>query len=128
MRYDELIATVRRRGEHAGTEESERITRAVLSVLGRRLPADTATGLAARLPDEFAVALLGQSGNGETFDAETFLSTLATELRTSLAGAKWDASAVLSTVADAIDEADLDAVLEHLPRGYADLFGHAEMA
>jgi uncharacterized protein (DUF2267 family) len=42
--------------------------------------------------------------------------------------ARWDASAVLSTVADAVSGGELNDVLTQLPSGYAVLFGKSALS
>ncbi len=52
---------------------------------------------------------------------------MARNLNTTLATARWDASCVLTALADLVGE-DLTArLLDYLPRGYALLFGRADL-
>jgi uncharacterized protein (DUF2267 family) len=50
MRYDEFLAKVRERGEYADAHEAERVTRAVLGTLARRLSPGEVRDRAAQLP------------------------------------------------------------------------------
>ncbi|GAB2899784.1 hypothetical protein GCM10027074_77870 [Streptomyces deserti] len=42
--------------------------------------------------------------------------------------AEWDASAVLSTLADAVSGGELNQILSQLPSGYAALFCRADLS
>ncbi|GGT24312.1 hypothetical protein GCM10010271_29630 [Streptomyces kurssanovii] len=42
--------------------------------------------------------------------------------------AQWDASAVLSTLADAVSPGELNQVISQLPSGYAVLFGKPDLS
>ena len=58
---------------------------------------------------------------------EQFIDQLAKSLGTSREIARWDASAVLTTVAEAITGGQLNQVLSQLQSGYAELFGKPEL-
>ncbi|MGW4806831.1 hypothetical protein [Kitasatospora sp. NPDC004272] len=65
--------------------------------------------------------------------APAFVEALAATLATSLAAARWDASSVLTALADLagpdLAGPDLaDRLPARLPRGYALLFGRADLA
>src|SRR5690242_5928464 len=97
MRYDEFLAAIRERGEYPDTAEAERVARVVLSAFAARLKPGRVDDLAAQLPPEAAEMLSVQRFGVEEFLRRVAAGTGATE-RT----AEWDASAVLSTVADAV--------------------------
>jgi uncharacterized protein (DUF2267 family) len=42
--------------------------------------------------------------------------------------AQWDASAVLSTLADAVSPGELNQIISQLPSGYAVLFGKPDLS
>lgn len=123
MKYDQFLATVRDRGEYRDQKEAERITQIVLAVLGRRLDPGEAQHLAAQLPVQAAVVLVDQAGPADPMSVREFLATIAERTGSTESTARWDASAVLSTVADAITGGELHDVLGQLPSGYAALFG-----
>lgn len=127
VKYDEFIATVRERGEYADRHEAEQVTRAVLGVLGERLAGGEPKDLAAQLPEELQDSLLEVPG-AAAFGVEEFLRRVAERLPATNETARWDASAVLSTVADAVSGGQLNQVLSQLPSGYAELFGKPELA
>lgn len=127
MRYDEFLARVREHGEYADRAEADRTTRAVLGLLGRRLVDGERKDLAAQLPGELQDAVLTAVPQ-EAFGVEEFLRRLAHELSASEETARWDASAVLTTLAAAVSGGELNHVLTQLPAGYAPLFGKADLA
>jgi uncharacterized protein (DUF2267 family) len=126
VRYDEFLARVRERGEYADPAEAERVTHLVLGILAQRLDPDEAEDLAAQLPGPLAATLIsaGRGAPGR-FGVREFLGRVATGAGATARTAEWDASAVLSTVAEAVSDGELDDVLSQLPSGYAPLFGRA---
>lgn len=129
MKYHEFLAKIRQFGEYESQEEAERVTRTVLGVLGARLTGSEAKDLAAQLPDQMSDVLLVQSEPGQPLGVEEFLSEVAKRLGgASTETARWDASAVLTTVAQGIEGGQLNHVLSQLPTHYAPLFGHPELA
>lgn len=139
MKTDEFYAKVRDRGNYENVAEAERVTNTVLGLLGRRLAGGEAKDLAAQLPPEVQQPLLavqaepsegraGGASGGEGFGVEEFLSRAASELDATAETAKWDASAVLTTVAEAITGGELNQVLTQLQPAYAELFGKPELA
>lgn len=129
MQYHEFLAKVRERGEYETKAEVEQVVRSVLAVLGMRLAGGEARDLAGQLPDEVSDVLITQEGQGRSLGLERFLEKVAARLSShSVETARWDASAVLSTLAEGIDGGELNQVLSQLPSGYAPLFGHPELA
>jgi uncharacterized protein (DUF2267 family) len=128
MRYDEFLAQVRDRGSYADQAEAERVTRSVLDLLGERLAGGEAKDLASQLPAELQEPLLTAADSAEGYGVEEFLRRLAQRLDATEETARWDASAVLTTVADAISGGELNQVLSQLPSTYAELFGKPELA
>ncbi|TFV87097.1 DUF2267 domain-containing protein [Blastococcus sp. CT_GayMR20] len=127
MRYDEFLAKVREHGEYADQTEADRATRAVLGLLGQRLVDGERKDLAAQLPGELQDAVL-TAGPQEAFGVEEFLRRVAGELSATEETARWDASAVLTTLAEAVSGGELNQILTQLPAGYAPLFGKADLA
>lgn len=128
MRYDMFLSRVRERGEYADTREAEDVTRAVLGLLAQRLDPGEAGDLAAQLPAQAAATLTATPGPVETFGVHEFLDRVAAATHASEATARWDASAVLTTVAEAVSGGELNDVLTQLPSGYAVLFGKATLS
>ena len=128
MKEHEFLAKVRERGSYADQAEAENVSRVVLGVLGERLAGGESAHVAAQLPERLKDALGRGDDAGATFGVEEFVSRVAAALDTSPETAKWDASAVLTTVAEAVTGGQLNQVLSQLPSGYAELFGKPELA
>ncbi len=129
MKYDELLARVRDSGEYDTREEAERVVRVVLAALGVRLVGGEAKDLAAQVPDQVSEVLTVQADSGGVqVGIEDFLREISRQLGTdSTETARWDASAVLTTLAEGITGGELNQLLSQLPSGYAPLFGHPEL-
>lgn len=127
MNRDEFLGKVRERGEYADRAETERVTQTVLSTLGERLGGVEAKDLAAQLPGDLADAL-PSDGAGEGYGEQMFLRRLAEKLGATEETARWDASAVLTTVAESVTGGQLNQILSRLPSGYAELFGKPELS
>lgn len=124
---DELIARIRDRGEYDGPAEAESACRTVLGVLGTRLMPVEAEQLAAQLPGDLGEAVT-VGGPGRRFGVTEFLRQVADQMGATTDTARWDASAVLSTVAESVSGGQLNKLISQLPAGYAELFGHAELS
>ena len=128
MQDHEFLAKVRERGNYGDQAEAENVTRAVLGVLAGRLAGGEAEHVAAQLPERLRDAVSGVDEAGAGYGVEEFLSRVASTLGTSPEVAKWDASAVLTTVGEAVTGGPLNQVLSQLPSSYAELFGKPELA
>jgi uncharacterized protein (DUF2267 family) len=129
MNYDQFVAAVRDRGEYPDRSQAEEVTTWVLEVLARRLTREEADDLAAQLPAPLAKALQRRDGQpAQTFGVEEFLRQVAERIGARPGTAEWDASAVLSTLAEAVSGGQLNQLLSQLPSGYAPLFGKPELA
>ena len=127
MRYDEFLARVRERGEYADRSEAERATHAVLELLAQRLVEGERKDLAAQLPHELQDVVVSDLAQ-EPFGVEEFLRRLAQRLSASEDTARRDASAVLTTLAEAVSGGQVNQILTQLPAAYAPLFGKADLA
>jgi uncharacterized protein (DUF2267 family) len=123
VKLDEFLARVRDRGEYHSPEEAEHVSVAVLWALACRITPEEADDLAAQLPAPLDEALHLDRGRPEPFGREEFLRRVAQQTGARPRTAEWDASAVLSTVADAVSGGQVDHLLSQLPSRYADLFG-----
>lgn len=129
MQYHEFLATVRDRGQYADQEEAGRIATAVAEVLATRLTPGEAGDLAAQLPGPLGATLASVgSSPAASFGAEEFCERVADLTGARPRTAEWDASAVLTTVADAVSDGQLNHLLSQLPADYAPLFGRAGLA
>lgn len=128
MKYEEFLARVRERGEYVDQAEAERVTYAVLRVLATRLPPGELKDLAAQLPGPLGESLQIDPGAvTESYGVDEFCRRVAEQAGTRPATAEWDASAVLSTVADNISGGELNQLISLLPSGYAALLGKPEL-
>jgi uncharacterized protein (DUF2267 family) len=129
VNHDEFVAAVCERGEYADQREAEEVATWVLEVFARRLTREEASALAAQLPDPLAKAVQRRGDQpNETFGVDEFLRQVAERIGARPGTAEWDASAVLSTLADAVPGEQLSQLLSLLPSGYAPLFGQPEPA
>ena len=126
--WSRLVDAVQESGQYATTEEAERITRIVLSALGGHVIGDERVELAHRLPEEAARLIAAQIPVTRPLTAPAFVDSVATRVEGATpATARWDVSAVLSTLPALVGD-DLTArLLRQLPPGYALLFGKAEL-
>jgi uncharacterized protein (DUF2267 family) len=128
MKTDEFLATVRDRGNYADQAEAREVTGTVLTALAHRLGVDDAKEVAAQLPVDLQDAMTSVTGPAEPFGVDAFLARVAHALSTSTETAKWDASAVLTTLAEAMAEDGLNQLLGRVQSGYAVLFGKPVLA
>ncbi|MEU2930655.1 DUF2267 domain-containing protein [Streptomyces sp. NPDC007251] len=123
--WDLFLGRVRESGAYTTDKETESVVRAVLAALGAQLEGEVRTDLAAQLPLRCKPLLLDPlpatrpMTPTEFVAAVTLLIDGATEET-----ARWDASAVLTTVADCVDSQLVQQMLVQLPPGYGLLFGH----
>ncbi|WP_030394349.1 MULTISPECIES: DUF2267 domain-containing protein [Kitasatospora] len=125
--YRHLLQQVRNLGRYPTDEEAERALDAVLAVLGSQLTGDERCDLAAALPERARAVLAAQIPLPTPVTAPAFVETLAHTLNTSLTAARWDASSVLTALTTHTGDHLTDRLLTHLPRGYALLFGRADL-
>ncbi|MEV0976457.1 DUF2267 domain-containing protein [Streptomyces sp. NPDC049915] len=129
MRYDEFLARVRERGEYDSQDEAAEVTEGVLSVLAQRISPGEVDDLGSQLPGPLGQTLAAaKPQQAESFGIEEFFRRVAEKTGARPRTAEWDASAVLTAVADAVSGGELNQVISQLPSGYAVLFGKADLA
>ncbi|MFF3775602.1 DUF2267 domain-containing protein [Streptomyces sp. NPDC002232] len=127
LRREAFLDHVRERGEYGTAQEAERAARVVLALLGAHLVGEARAQLAARLPETYALILLNPLQSAEPLPPERFVRATAAWIEGATEQtATWDVSAVLSTVADTVDEDLLGQILLQLPAGYDLLFGRPQ--
>ncbi|MGW4895702.1 DUF2267 domain-containing protein [Kitasatospora sp. NPDC004240] len=126
-RYHHLLRQVRNLGRYPTDEEAERVLDAVLTVLGSQLTGEERCDLAAALPDRARAVFTAQIPLPQPVAAPAFVEAIARTLGTSLTAARWDTSSVLTALTTLTDDHLTDRLLTHLPRGYALLFGRADL-
>ncbi|MFI9365807.1 DUF2267 domain-containing protein [Kitasatospora sp. NPDC053057] len=127
-RHRRLIQQVRSNGRYRTDEEADRVLTAVLTQLGAQLTGEERCDLAAALPERARAVFAAQIPLPEPVSAPAFVEALARTLGTTLTAARWDASSVLTALATVADQDLTDRLLTRLPRGYALLFGRADLA
>lgn len=128
MSLHDLVQQVRTMGEYPTDAEAERVLRCVLSMLGGHLGRAERVELARRLPPEAAAVVTDQLPAEQPLSAAEFVAVLAERLHGATpATARWDAGAVLASVAELAGDDFTERLLDALPRGYALLFGRADL-
>ncbi|MEU6807882.1 DUF2267 domain-containing protein [Streptomyces sp. NPDC046831] len=129
MQQHEFLARVRELGEYDSQDEAAKVTEAVLSVLAQRISPGEVDDLASQLPGRLGPALAeAKPPQAESFGIEEFYRRVAERTGARPRTAEWDASAVLTTVAEAVSGGELNQIISQLPSGYAVLFGKADLA
>ncbi|HEY5833012.1 DUF2267 domain-containing protein [Streptomyces sp.] len=127
MKWDDFLAAAQERGEYASRDEAERAARVVLALLGAHLVGSERAELAARLPDTLSPVLLNPLQAPEPLSPDRFVRATAAWIEGATEQtARWDASAVLSVVADAAGDDLMRGILLQLPPGYDLLFGRPQ--
>ncbi|MEU2390329.1 DUF2267 domain-containing protein [Streptomyces sp. NPDC007369] len=129
LRQDAFLEHVQERGEYTTRQEADRAARVVLALLGAHLVGEDRARTAASLPETYALILLNPLAAAEPLDTQRFVRATAAWIEGATEQtAAWDVSAVLSVVADALDDDLLQRVLLQLPPGYDLLFGRPRPA
>lgn len=127
MRREAFLAQVQERGEYETAEETDRVARVVLALLGAHLAGSVRAELAARLPETYALILLNPLQATEPLSPERFVRATAAWIEGATeTTALWDIGAVLSAAAAAAGDTLIREVLLQLPPGYDLLFGHPQ--
>ncbi|MEW2424063.1 DUF2267 domain-containing protein [Streptomyces nigra] len=129
MKYDGFLAHVRERGEYRDQNEAADVTSAVLEVLAQRISPGEVKDLASQMPGPLGQVLhQAMPPRAQSFGIEEFYRRVAERTDGRPRTAQWDASAVLTTVADAVTGGELNQIISQLPSSYAVLFGKADLA
>ena len=116
MDFDQFVGLVQHRLELPGTGEAVRATRATLSTLGRRIPAEAAEDLAASLPIEIKWYPTGAvETHGERFDWATFLDRVSEIEGRDKAEVAYHARVVVDLVSEVVPESDFQQLRDQLP-------------
>ncbi|RRQ79706.1 hypothetical protein CQW39_10605 [Streptomyces griseofuscus] len=127
--WEALTEAVRETGGYPTRAQAEHLTRLVLTALGTHLTGDERVALAQSLPPEAGHLIASQIPLPHPLTAREFVDSVSTQIPDSTpATARWDVSSVLTAISTTIGPALTDRVLSQLPRGYALLFGRAELA
>ncbi|AUG81212.1 hypothetical protein CFP65_6563 [Kitasatospora sp. MMS16-BH015] len=127
MTWHQLLDHVRRLGQYATEQEAQQALDVVLGILGSQLGGDERCALATVLPERARATFVAPIPLTRPATAPAFVEAVARNLNTTLAQARWHTSTVLAALADAAGPDLTDRLLAHLPRGYAFLFGRADL-
>ncbi|GHH80213.1 hypothetical protein GCM10018793_34860 [Streptomyces sulfonofaciens] len=122
-----LVQRIRTSGGFGGDEEAERVLNAVLAVLGGHVIGEERCELARLLPTGAAELFAGQIPLTQPLTAPGFVAAVATRLNLPQPAARWATGTVLTVLAEQAGEALTRRILACLPRGYALLFGVADL-
>lgn len=126
--WEDLTGAVREAGGYSTRARAEHLTRTVLTALGSHLTGDERVALAQSLPPEAGHLIAAQIPLPHPLPAREFVDSVSTRIPDSTpATARWDVSSVLTTLSTTIGPDLTDRLLTQLPRGYALLFGRAEL-
>ncbi|MGK5639225.1 DUF2267 domain-containing protein [Streptomyces sp. URMC 126] len=128
MTWHDLVRRIRTAGRYTTDREAEDVLRAVLGVLGGHVTGEERCELAALLPPEAGAVLAGSIPLTQPLTAPGFVDAVAAALGSvPPPTARWAAGTVLTELADTAGEDLTGRILAQLPRGYALLFGRAEL-
>ncbi|CAL9280763.1 MULTISPECIES: DUF2267 domain-containing protein [unclassified Streptomyces] len=128
MTWQELVDRIRTAGRYETDAEAERVLRDVLTVLGGHVIGDERCELVRLLPAEAGALLAAQIPVTEPVTAPEFVERVARRLALTPAEARWATSTVLTVVGAYVGDDLTRRILAGLPRGYALLFGLADLA
>ncbi len=122
-----MLEKVRYEGAYSTLEKADEAVRLVLAGLGRQLTGNERADLAACLPVEAACVLTAQIPDAQPLTGWAFVKDLAVRTGASVATTRWDTGSVFSAVAAHAGHELITRILGRLPRGYALLFGRADL-
>lgn len=120
MDFEQFIAAVSTRG-HLDRDAAERVSRACLSTLARRLNRGEVRELVDRLPIEMAPWLF-HDGEPEAFDVDEFLARMASSAGVDRRTADRLARVIFSVLRDALDADEVAALAAALPENMRAVF------
>jgi uncharacterized protein (DUF2267 family) len=121
-----LLDQVEERGGYAVRQDAVGAVRSVLEVLGAHLVGDDRTDLARLLPQHCGPLLIDAAPAREPLTPSGFIEAVAARDGVSMREARRAVTAVLTTVAEAVDEMLLRRILVQLPPGHAVFFGRTD--
>ncbi|MFG3497730.1 DUF2267 domain-containing protein [Streptomyces sp. NPDC047928] len=128
MRWHGLVRRIRTTGRYATDTEAERVLRAVLTVLGGHVTGEERCELVRLLPPEAGEVVAAQIPLTEPVSAPRFVESVARALAPlTVPEARWATGTVLTVIAERAGDDLTRRILAGLPRGYALLFGRAEL-
>ncbi|WP_171171441.1 DUF2267 domain-containing protein [Streptomyces sp. I05A-00742] len=128
MTWHELVRRIRTSGRYTTDAEAEDVLRAVLTVLGGHVIGEERCELVRLLPTGAGEILASRIPLTQPLTAPEFVEAVAAGLGSvPLPTARWGVGTVLGVLAETAGEELTGRILAGLPRGYALLFGRAEL-
>ena len=125
MQHGEIVAAVQERAGVPDPVEADRVTRATLDVLGRRLTACPNRRVAFQLPSVLA-SELHEDDEAADFGIAEFYERVAGRSGTTTEQARQLSRVVVDVVRESMRPDDVTAVLEARPVDFGDLLGVPE--
>ncbi len=126
MQYAEFLKKVQDQiGPAHGSTTSDEASHAIaatLETLGECITGEEARNLADQLPKEIKEPLQQASEDAKVCSLETFLRRISEKEGVDAGMATDHASVVMSVLAEAASEGEMEAIRAQLPRGFAALF------
>ncbi|OAH13090.1 hypothetical protein STSP_37370 [Streptomyces jeddahensis] len=126
MQLEEFLDDIRVRGGYDSPLSAAQAAEAALEILGAHLVGDDLIDLARLLPHQCTPVLACTAPASEPLTPSAFIAAVADRTDGDLLAGRRHATAVLSAITAAADEAVLTRLITQLPPGYDELFGHAE--
>jgi uncharacterized protein (DUF2267 family) len=123
--YEQFIKTIQHKAD-LSWEDAERAAVATLRTLGERLSAGEARDIARQLPGDLGEALRTDT-DASAFDAVEFVRRVADREGVDLDTAERHIRAVFVALVRTLSKQELDDMLAELPKGFAPLFGDADV-
>lgn len=120
MDHREFVLRVRQRARLDSYEQAEVVCRVVLAALGERLTSRDLDRLAAQLPGPLGAAV--RVPDARLMELHQFLHRVGDSDSHASPAVRRHAQSVLQTVAEALHDEELQAVIAHLPDGLVRLF------
>lgn len=122
MQYNDFLSKVKTHANMQSDEQALNVTRATLETLSERIAGLEPKDLAAQLPEELKTYMKNE-GSGEQFDVNEFYNRVAKRANINDNNvAQQQTKAVMTTVAEAVTEGELNDVRDQLPDDYKTLF------
>ena len=123
MKYADIVTEVQESAAIPDLLEADRVTRATIDVLGRRLAACPNRLVAYRLPSPLASELHEEQEAPQQFSITEFYERVAERTRLTTAEARRRARAVVHALGSVLPSTDLQEMFRELPGEYLDLLG-----
>lgn len=121
MQRTDLVDLIESRGNFISREAAHDATQATLRTLGERISGGEASDLAERLPEDFAGPILTAGGEAEAFPPSEFVDRVDQREAIEMDDTDAHARAVLTSVAERLDQPKWEDATTQLPTAYEPL-------